>query len=94
MSYLTEFPDFEDETLPEIPKDWIDVSWENDACPSWRIPNHQVYVFVDRERPENRLFEAPRFGVVHDVAIDTVTLYDGNDWAEVLAIVKSVVDGG
>jgi hypothetical protein len=30
-----EFPDFPLESLPEIPADWDDQSWHNDACPSF-----------------------------------------------------------
>lgn len=59
--FRIEFPDFDPATLPAIPSDWKDVSWCNDACPSFEVDeNHTVYIdYADttlREIPDWKRF--------------------------------------
>lgn len=54
MTYREQFPDFPPDTMPPIPDGWTDISWRNDACPSFLInPSLAVYIdFADPERSE------------------------------------------
>ena len=41
-TYQTEFPDFSLDV--EIPKNWTDVSWVKNSCPSWQYRNHVIFI--------------------------------------------------
>lgn len=85
-TYLTEFPTFAAETLPDIPADWIDVSWHHDTAPSWKAG--ELYVYIDYAERELREFpDGPRF-TVQTGGADVEILYHGDDWAEVLKTVS------
>lgn len=45
-NFRTEFPDFDPATMPEIPSNWTDTSWDNDTCPSFAAQEN-ITVFVD-----------------------------------------------
>jgi len=80
-TYKTEFTEFDVSTLPAIPATWRDISWHNDACPSWRTPNGW-HVFVDFANPAEREVEnASRFSAIHD---DLGTNFDTDSWGELL----------
>lgn len=91
MTFRTEFPDFNPETMPVIPPAWTDESWHNDVCPSFRTPNGlRVWVdYADPDMRESASSEA-RFNVVDDQhpgdASDNVVL-ESDDWSAVLAFV-------
>ena len=59
MSVQTQFPkSFKNELarLP-IPANWMDVSWGNDACPSFEVKRNRarwVCVWIDAEEPSKR----------------------------------------
>ena len=88
-----EFPDFDLATLPDIPADWVDDSWHNDACPSFTAgPDGALKIYVDYDSLELR--EHPdltfRFSVSsYNEAGDMLTHLETNDWASVLAFVES-----
>lgn len=90
MTYRTEFPDFPPETMPVIPPHWVDVSWKNDACPSFRvIPD--LLVWVDYADPSQREHpESNRFSVQdsHRILIET------DDWEEVIKAVDEFIAEG
>lgn len=82
------FPDFDVATLPSVPGDWEDVSWKNNACPSFGARGFDV--FVDFANDEDR--ECPgrgRFTIMSESDTETLEIYNGDDWAEVLAIVNA-----
>lgn len=86
MSVSTEFPTFPLPSLPSLPTAWEDVSWHNDACPSWHVGN-EVYVYVDFPEASDREFpESQRFTVIN-MATDTVIIHT-DVWEEVLNAVK------
>lgn len=59
-----EFPDFDQATLPTIPAGFEDISWHNDACPSFEHKGLGLHLFVDYEDPEEREMASPvRFRV-------------------------------
>lgn len=86
-TYQTEFPDFTLDVI--ISPEWEDVSWHNDACPSWNTPGgHKVYVdYADPDAREDG-GDAQRFEVsvlgdeTRGPALTT------NSWQEVLEYVR------
>ena len=80
------FPDFNLATLPPIPSDWRDVSWQHDACPSWLV--NGLHVFIDHADPAKREFNLTRFHVLSDG--DDLLATDA--WPEVLAFVYASSD--
>jgi hypothetical protein len=71
--------------LPEIPLDWEDISWHNDACPSWQCGDKAV--FIDYLNPEDRKYIGSYRYSVHD--IDSCScLFKSNDWDDIKHFVK------
>lgn len=93
QSYRTEFPDFPPATMPAIPAAFDDVSWHNDSCPSFLNESLGLIIFVDYADPERREFpECPRFNVnVWDNGNTGTEVYSGDDWADVLAHVRTAL---
>ena len=98
MTLAIEFPDFEASTLPEIPASWEDVSWRNDACPSFQAfaregeTEVRLTVFVDYLDPaERELGGCDRFFVLLNQDGDTHDLLNTDDWAAVLACVEAKI---
>jgi len=87
MTYREEFPDFDPATLPTIPAGWADISWHNDACPSFDTGAGK-FVYVDyadatlREWPESKRFIVMLDPEVRDGG-DVLLATD--DWSAVLA---------
>lgn len=98
-TFRTEFPDYLPESLPAIPADWKDVSWRNEACPSFAFmegaegdSNHTLArVWIDYADATEREFpEMKRFNVTFEGGIgDSVPTLATDDWAEVLAYVEA-----
>lgn len=83
------FPDFD--TMPAIPADWHDISWRNDACPSFRTPNGFI-VFVDyADKALRECDTGERFNVQSDpeVSNHNETVFASDDWSAVLDFVRS-----
>ena len=97
-SYQTEFPDFAMDVI--IPDTWEDISYHNDACPSYHAgltpEGYSIKVWIDYTDPKKREFpQMDRFCVVieDNLIIETDT-HEGNDWDAVLKFVAThIVDG-
>lgn len=86
-TYLTEFPTFAGETLPDIPADWIDVSWHNDTAPSWKAG--ELYVYIDHANAALReCHDMPRFTVMSIGGAENEYFYHGDEWEAVLKTVS------
>ena len=95
MTYKTEFPHMASD-VPLIPNDWKDVSWHNDACPSFEVmtagngdSNFKLCkVWIAESDPEARdVTKAKRFQVTYEsptlwpyVALQTDTWEDVQDY--------------
>jgi len=97
-SYQTEFPDFALDVI--IPDTWEDISYHNDACPSFYAgvtqEGYSVKVWVDYTDPKEREFpQMDRFCVVieDNLIIETDT-HEGNDWDAVLKFVATYIMDG
>lgn len=85
QDYRVEFPHFDASTMPVIPSHWKDVSWHNDACPSWKAGD--LVVFIDFPNPEDRDWDRGiRFSVHHAETCEVIL--EGNDWDEILSLVQ------
>jgi len=86
MRVAQEFPHYDVNSIPAIPSSWEDVSWHNDACPSWLIGDIVVFVdfpdFGDRECQNTE-----RFIITHKDTCEC--LFSGNDWQAVLDFVAN-----
>ena len=94
-SYQTEFPDFAMDVI--IPDSWEDISYHNDACPSYHAgltpEGYSIKVWIDYTDPKEREFpQMDRFCVVieDNLLIETDT-HEGNDWDAVLKFVATHV---
>lgn len=48
----------------QMPEGWKDVSYHNDACPSWAVKGFQVFIFhADPKKREAGFEDAPRFNI-------------------------------
>lgn len=56
-SYRVEFPDFPPETMPELPSDFEDISWRNDACPQFWSAERRLSIWIDYLDPDQRRIE-------------------------------------
>jgi hypothetical protein len=94
-SFRTEFPDYDPATMPEIPGDWRDLSWHNDACPLFECARSpadvedggwSLHVNVDYAEPERREIQGPRFRVwiEHEGPANGHCLFITDDWDQVL----------
>jgi len=94
-TYRTEFPDFDPRDMPTIPAGWNDVSWHNDACPSFACGRHDsmLVVYVDYREPADReLQDGKRFNILHQIeAVDATgdCVLETDSWREVLDFVQN-----
>ena len=87
MTYRQAFPDFDHE--PAIPADFVDVSWKNDACPSWQLgAEFGTQVYVNYKDKALREFEAYCFVLAYPPNGDTVELYVGDDLEEAIRVAR------
>lgn len=91
MNWRTEFRDFPAEDMPQIPSNWIDESWHNDACPSFKICERSdgnfLRVWVDfADVSQREVQDGKRFilYVTNSEASYIETLCETDDWEEVL----------
>jgi len=91
----SEFPDFDQSTLPEIPADWVELSWHNDVCPSFGIGDTErafLHVFIDYPNQDERELGIERFALsAVDADGDWTDLLRTDDWEAVLAAVRDHV---
>lgn len=94
--YNLEFPDFDLDVT--IPNDWQDMSWKNDACPSWNTPGTKLNpcgcrVFIDychpeeREHPSALRFTVFRMNALGEADVDSGRYMD--DFEAVLAMTRN-----
>ena len=52
--YMREFPDYDD--ILTLPEGWTDISWHNDACPSFvrKFGDVEYRIFCDYVDPDRR----------------------------------------
>ncbi len=80
-----QFPSFDQSTLPAIPANWVDVSWHNDVCPSFKCGYWRI--FIEDANPDLREFpECKRYYVHpdHDNDAGTSSGIDTDNFQEVL----------
>lgn len=64
MTFRTEFPDFPAADWPQLPADWSDASYHNDACPSATHEALGLHLFIDyADRERRELRDIPRFSL-------------------------------
>tara|TARA_R110000751_G_scaffold124841_1_gene226321 strand:- start:15 stop:458 length:444 start_codon:yes stop_codon:yes gene_type:complete len=75
----------------EKPEGWTNLSWHNDACPSWGFNGYQI--FIDHADANKRELgpEIKRFHVMKeaDYGEGYARSFDTNSWDEVLKIVEN-----
>lgn len=95
-----EFPEFDQATLPAIPDSWEDVSWHNDACPSFYSEDAKMTIHIDFANPAEREFQGSesRFIVTWEGKGPMPFELQTDDWWEVLDTVAEAacprVNGG
>lgn len=86
-NYLREFPEFTGVEPPDLPPDFEDWSWHNDATPSWGSETRRCRLFVYHPDPAEREPGMDfRYVLVverDDEEWDELALTD--DWNEVVA---------
>lgn len=95
--FRKEFPGFDPATMPALPEGFVDISWHNDACPSFFDPKAGLRLFVDYEDPaERELTRGFRFSLhTCDEAGDFLEpVLDSNDWAAILAAIANAREAG
>lgn len=95
MPLADEFPDFDPASLPTIPHGWIDQSWRNDACPSFRLPGALV-AWIDFADPTQRDAPSqPRFALCRtdDEGASAGMVIAGDDWRSILDAVARHLAG-
>lgn len=98
--FRIEFPEFDPQTMPEIPEGWEDISWHNDVAPSFQVGNPEgiwFRVWVDFAKEAEREFpqSTHRFAIdkVNEEMGDEETLVQSDDWAEIVAKVAQLLEG-
>lgn len=90
--------------MPDIPENWVDISWHNDGCPSFMAMTkgegdgsarfERMRIWINEAEPHQRDIPASsRFIVVYegDAIEDNVEIHL-EDWQEVLDYVSVRVD--
>ena len=72
----------------EIPKDWENISYHHDVCPSFRYKDLQIFVMDDQTRDEEQLDCKYTIMSEKDYGDDKPPFLYSNDWNEVLKFVK------
>lgn len=92
-NYQNQFPDFAGVQLPELPADFEDVSWGNDASPHWWSKSRRLAVWF--RHPDITLREDPFLDGLYLIECTDATgysegehvLYEGDSWQRVLEII-------
>lgn len=104
-TWKDEFPQFPAQDMPAIPAlGWIDVSWHNDACPSFEVmasgegdSNYEfARVWIAESDPMEREFpESPRFQVTFENGTENGEFNQchvgiaSDNWQDILAYVET-----
>jgi hypothetical protein len=99
MTWRTSFPDYPPTDMPSIPHGFDDLSWQNDACPSFADRRRGLLLFIDYADPAQREFEGDikRFTVVScdkegSRTDDGFPPFDSDDWLAVLRFIDRHAD--
>lgn len=90
LTVRNQFPDYPTDALPDL-SGFIDTSWHNDTCPSFR--KGQFLTWIDWPDPREREdFDGCRFIVCRldeeGCLTEDATALETDDWAEVLSFVN------
>lgn len=90
MTFKTEFPDFAAADMPAIPAGFEDISWSNDACPSFLNKEIRRVFYVDYLDPAQREYpESLRFGMYEcdeeGARVNQGREVESDDWNAILA---------
>jgi hypothetical protein len=92
-NYMTEFPDYDDTLI--LPEGWQDISWHNDACPSFgrKFGNISFRIYCEYKDPNKResLGEL-RFIVYYEDAVNFVCIGQTRTLASALAIIDKELE--
>ena len=73
----------------EMPSGWEDISYGNDACPSWSVNGWQI--FIDHPEPSQRELgpEIKRFSIIAESKYGEgePSVLETDDWSDVEAFV-------
>ena len=91
-NYMEEFPDYDD-TL-SLPNSWIDISWQNDPCPSFEREHSEIVYrlfcdYVDSDKRE--MCHEPRFVLYIEDQVNFVCIGQFHTLAEALALVEKEI---
>lgn len=98
-AYRKEFPDF-GELDVVLPIGFIDESWHNNACPSFRRGNYVLYVdYADKSKSDFPEVEAPDYhrfmlAICNEDNSETQDLIATNDWDEIEAYFAADLSNG
>jgi hypothetical protein len=85
-NYLTEFPDFKDESLPAIPEGFVDQSWKNETCPHWEKDG--IGIWINYSEPSRReISTMSRFIITDD---NFQVILETEDWTQVLQALAQI----
>jgi hypothetical protein len=90
------FPDYNFNTLPDIPDGWVDESNIVDDTPHFRAPLNggdgwAVIILIDFPKPDDRVLpDQRRYGIRLDVGDDPGASFYTNDWREIVTRVKDL----
>lgn len=89
LTVRNQFPDYPIDALPDL-SGFIDTSWHNDTCPSFRHGHHLVWVDWpdprEREDPEGYRFIICALDKEGRI-IDGEPSFQTDDWSEVRAFI-------
>lgn len=91
--YMTEFPDYDDTLI--LPEGWQDVSWHNDACPSFdrKFGNINFRIYCEYKDPNKReSLGDMRFIVYYEDAVNFVCIGQTRTLAGALAIIDKELE--
>ena len=92
-NFALEFPDFDPATLPRLPQAFEDISYGNDACPSFHNDELRLSIFIDYEKMELREFEGETRFHIFKTDEDGGRLpeddasFTSDNWSDILAYV-------
>lgn len=91
--YMREFPDYDD--ILSLPEEWTDISWHNDACPSFvrKFGDVEYRIFCDYVDPERReMYGAMRFVIYIEDEVNYVCIGQTDTIKEAIDLVNEEVN--
>jgi len=91
--YMREFPHYDD--ILTLPEGWEDISWHNDACPSFlrQFDNVEFRIFCDFKDPDLReMHGAMRFVIYIENEVNYVCIGQTDTIKEAIDCVNAEVN--